>query len=344
MTQIILASCEPRTLLSHMALYGLGAILESEGVRDVRLGWTDSGDPRPYVSVPEADEIGLASLARRHAQSLNGEDSWVQQDVTLSGSPYGLMSPRLSTFKEDGKWAEVQQARGIVLEELTADHRWLDLRYLAALGEPCYWSLNQKGEPVQDSGASRLEMQPRNRGSEFVGSRLRKVAATVAAREPARILSGLRGESVTDEAGGGKLDSRTATGFSSPGPADNALAWCALWGISQFPIAMRVGGTARTSGHLSGGRREWFYVPMWRGPWCPARLRSVLASQFPRVLASSGLGLTDYTETEVSAARAWLRSRHVDGVMRFPVERFGSDNAPERRAMRGEAVSVHGGA
>lgn len=342
MTEIVLSGCEPRTLLSHMALYGLGAILESEGVRDVRLGWTDSGDPRPYIAMPAADALGLAALVGRHARSLDGADSWVRRDVTLNGSPYGLMSPRLSTFKEDGKWAEVQQARGTVLDKLTAERRWLDLRYLAALGEPCYWSLNQKGEPVQDNGASRLEMQPRNRGSEFVGSRLRKVAATVAAREPARILAGLRGESVSDEAGGDKPDSRTATGFASPGPADNALAWCALLGISQFPIAMRVGGTARTSGHLSGARREWFYVPMWRGLWHPARLRSVLASQFPRVLASSGLGLTEYTETEVSAARAWLRSRRVEGVMRFPIERFGSDNAPERRAMRGEAVPVQG--
>jgi CRISPR-associated protein Csb3 len=342
MTEIVLNSCEPRTLLSHMALYGLGAILESQGVRDVRLGWTESGNPRPYVSVPEADGLGLAALVGQHAKSLNSEGSWVQRDVIVGGSPRGLMSPRLSTFKEEGKWAEVQQERWTVQDKLTVDHRWFDLRYLAALGEPAYWSLSQKGEPLQDNGASRLEMQPRNTGSEFVGSRLRKVAATVAAREPVRVLSGLRGDSVADEAGSDKLDSRTATGFASPGPTDNALAWCALWGISEFPVAMRVGGTARTSGHLNGGRREWFYAPMWQGLWRPALLRSVLASQFPRVLASSGLGLSHYTETEVSAARAWLRSRHVDGVMRFPVEKFGSDNAPERRAMRGEAVSVQG--
>lgn len=29
MTQLTLAGCEPRTLLSHMALYGLAAILEA---------------------------------------------------------------------------------------------------------------------------------------------------------------------------------------------------------------------------------------------------------------------------------------------------------------------------
>ncbi len=45
MTQITLAGCEPRTLLSHMALYGLGAILEAGGARDVRLGWAGTATP-----------------------------------------------------------------------------------------------------------------------------------------------------------------------------------------------------------------------------------------------------------------------------------------------------------
>lgn len=344
MTKITLGSCEPRTLLSHMALYGLGAILASEGVRDVQLSWTASANPRPVVSMPEIDEITMATLVRQHAESRKADGSWVQQNLPTDAKPRGLMSPRLSQFGGRSDWAQVQSARHTVLDTLTAHHHWLDLRFLAALGEPCYWSANQKGEPLQDNGASRFEMQPRNQGSEFVGSRLRKVAATVSLRNPDGILAGLRGDSVADEAGNDKIDSRTATGLASPGPTDNALAWCALWGISQFPLAMRVNNTARTSGHISGRRDEWFYVPMWQGLWRPARLRTVLASQSPRVLASSGLELSDYSEADVSAARAWLASRGVDGVMRFPVQRFGSDNAPERRAMRGETISVRGAA
>jgi CRISPR-associated protein Csb3 len=341
MTQIMLGGCEPRTLLSHLALYGLGAILEAEGVQDVRLGWTRTGNPRPLLSAIEIDEMGLATRVWDHARKLNSEGSWPLRDITLKGTPRGLMSPRLTPFGSDEvTWARVQESRQAVLDELTVAHRWPDLRFLAALGEPCYWSFNKKGDPLQDDGASRLEMQPRNQGSEFVGNRLRKLANSVAQRQPQEILAGLRGESVVDEIGNNKPDSRTPTGLASPGPTDNALAWCALWGISQFPIAMRVNKTAQTSGHFSYSRNEWFYVPMWRGQWRLARLRTILASEPLRILAGSGVRKTDATtdDPQVPMAQAWLSSRGIDGVIRFPVQRFGSDNAPERRAMRGEPI------
>jgi CRISPR-associated protein Csb3 len=256
------------------------------------------------------------------------------------------MSPRLSAFKED-TWASVQQLRREVLDSQTSEHRWLDLRFLAALGEPCYWRFNKTGGRLQDDGASRMEMQPRNQGSEFVGNRLRKLAEAVAGREPSKILQGLRGESVTDEIGNDRPDSRTATGLAGPGPTDNAIAWCALWGISQFPITMRVGMTAETTGHFIFRRDEWFYAPMWHGPWRPARVRSILASHSLRVLASDEIKETfagkeqkPHADTEVSEARAWLRARGVAGAIRFPIQKFGSANAPERRAMGGEAISV----
>ncbi len=157
----------------------------------------------------------------------------------------GADEPSAVPFRRSGTWQLVQQSRWEVLDELTtAGHHWLDLRFLAALGEPCYWSFNRKGDALQDDGASRLEMQPRNQGSEFVGTRLRKLAATVAQRDAAKILAGLTGQSVDDELGDNTPGSRTATGLASPGPTDNALAWCALWGISQFPLAMRINGTA----------------------------------------------------------------------------------------------------
>jgi CRISPR-associated protein Csb3 len=347
MTEITMSSCEPRTLLSHMAMYGLAAILESEGAPDVRVRWTDDGaKPRPVVSLSGLDDAGVAALLLGHVRSLNAEGGWIQRDIDLGGTGRGLMSPRLSAFKED-TWDRVQQLRHEVLDSLTREHRWLDLRFLAALGEPCYWRFSKTGGRLQDDGASRLEMQPRNQGSEFVGNRLRKLAEAVAGREPAQLLLGLRGESVADEIGNDRSDSRTATGLASPGPTDNALAWCALWGISQFPITMRVGRTAETSGHFSFRRDDWFYAPVWNGPWRPARVRSILASHSMRVLASDGIKQTfagreqqPYADTEVSEARAWLRAMGVAGVVRFPIRKFGSANAPERRAMGGEAISV----
>jgi CRISPR-associated protein Csb3 len=186
-------------------------------------------------------------------------------------------------------------------------------------------------------------MQPRNQGSEFVGTRLRKLAETVAARDTETIAAGLRGDSIEDELGGNSSGSRTATGLASPGPVDNALAWCALWGISQFPLAMRVNHTPNTSGHLSQHRREWFYVPVWFRQRRPARLRSVLANRDLRTVSAARLGLPGYTDAQISAAQANLAAWGIAGVIRFDIHRFGSDNAPERRAMRGETIAVRGG-
>lgn len=345
MTQIKLAGCEPYTLLSHMALYGLGAILQADGVRDVRLEWARPANPRPVVSVADIDEQGVAERIRHHARAHAEADSWVQRNLLLGGEQRGLMSPRLSQF-DDETWGLVQRSRHGVLDELTDGHHWLDLRFLAALGEPSYWSFNIKRDSLQDDGASRFEMQPRNRGSEFVGTKLRPIAEAVARRDPATVLSGLRGDRVEDELSRNASGSRTATGLTTPGPTDNALAWCALWGISQFPLAMRVNGSGRasgtavTSGHLNHRRQEWFYVPLWQGRWRLARLRSVLASQELRTAAASGLKLPGYTDPQVTAAKAWLGARKVDGIMRFPVERVGSDKAPERRALRAQPVAV----
>src|SRR5277367_6346169 len=117
MTDITLAGCEPHTLLSHMALYGLGAILESEGVHDVRLGWTRASSPRPYVYTPETDGLMVAARLGQHALTLDAAGSWVQQDITLKGTPRGLMSPRLSLFDEE-TWPVVQSYRWQVLDAL----------------------------------------------------------------------------------------------------------------------------------------------------------------------------------------------------------------------------------
>ena len=73
-----------RMLLSHMALYGLGAILEADGVRDVRLAWGPPANPRPVLSADGADETELAARVGRHAQAHAAADSWVRRDVTLT--------------------------------------------------------------------------------------------------------------------------------------------------------------------------------------------------------------------------------------------------------------------
>jgi CRISPR-associated protein Csb3 len=360
MSEITLASCAPDVLLSHLALYGLAAILEAGGLTAVRAAWSRDGDPRPVVSAPGLTGEQAAAVIAAHARRAADPASWLHRSITVNGSPRALMSPRLSALGDEATWRHAQQQRHQVLDELTASGNWLDLRFLAALGEPCYWVRDRQDRIQQDNATSRLEMQPRNRGSEFVGNRLRKVAAAVAARTASQILSGVLGQTVRDEADGDAADSRTATGLAAPGPADNALAWCALWGISQLPLAMRVQTdpripvTAVTTGHLGRGRSEWFYAPVWAYPWRPARIRTILAAAQTRTVASEGMdrnarplpaegtGRTQpmATGSDLTAARRWLADRQVTGIMRFPVERFGSDNAPERRAMRGQPIPV----
>jgi len=347
MTGFPLERSEPYQALSHLTLYGIGAILEEAG-HDVRLSWTTRLRSRPLLGGTALDDEVIGAAVRDHAALHADSSSWIARDVTLNGRQRGLMSPRLSAFQDGETWERVQRARHEMLDTLTNHRRLLDQRLLAALGEPAYWSRDPNGVILQDDGASRWEMQPRNQGSEIVGSRLRKLAAAVAAREPATIVAGLRGSAVRDEIGGDKPDSRTPTGLAAPGPTDNAIAWCALWGISQLPIAMRISagkrlGTAVTTGHIGRTRREWFYLPVWHQAWRPARLRTVLASAQLRTAASSGLPLTGHdapSQLAIEAARRWLTARGIAGVVRFPIERFGSDNAPERRAMRGELVTV----
>lgn len=344
MTDFVLATAEPSTMLSHMALYGLAAIAEDGGMTGVRLSWTTGMAPRPVLSAPEATPEELGELVRRHAARRDAPDSWLSRQ--LEGDKRALMSPRISVITTAEGWRSLQDGRHEVLDRLTEARALLDLRLIAALGEPSYWRINRKGDRLQDDGASRLEMQPRNQGSEFVGNRLRPLAAAVAARTAAAVADGLAGRSVHDEIGKDRPDSRTPTGFAAPGPTDNALAWCALWGISQFPIAVRTDGFAVTSGHLGRGTAGYFYVPVWSGRWRTARLRTILASRQLARFAASGLTAKELgSEAEDDAtgpepARQWLAARGVTAVIRFPVHRFGSDSAPERRAMLGQVLTT----
>lgn len=333
-----LRTADVRVLLWHLTLHGLGAILPDAGVADVRLSWTGGMRPRPRVGGPGLTAAVVGDAVRAHAQAHAAQSSWVSRDVELAGSKRGLMSPRLSVFADQSVWERVQGARQEQIDQLMSEPAWLDLRMVCALGEPCYWSRNRKGDALQDDGSSRFEMQPRNKGSEFVGTRLRRLAQAVAARSAGSVASGLAGASTRDEAGNDAADSRTSTGLAAPGPTDNAVAWCALWGISQLPQSPRVNATAVTSAHIGRSRAEWFAMPVWHSEWRPARLRSVLASR--QLVEAAGVEAARVEPTRAATAHAWLSVRGVAGVIRFPIDRFGSDSAPERRAMLGVTVPV----
>lgn len=348
MTTLTIVGADVRTLFSHLALYGLAAILEDTSTVSTQLRWTPGMQPRPCLDTQTTDLEVLVRIVHDHARRHAADTNWVAEDLELSGKPRGLMSPRIAVIGDHpDAWQTLQAARHRVLEHLTDSRAMLDLRFVQALGEPAYWSRKREGDWLQDNGASRLEMQPRNQGSEFVGSRLRKLAHVVATRDQGEIRAGLTGERATDEIGKDAPDSRTPTGLANPGPTDNALAWCALWGISQFPQAPRVGSdsppAAATTGHLGRTREEWFYAPVWATAWTTARLRTILASRQLQTAATAALPPRwAAAEPQIAAARGWLAARGVIGVVRFPIARFGSDSAPERRAMRADILPISG--
>jgi CRISPR-associated protein Csb3 len=349
MSDFILDRAEPDTALSHLALYGLGAILEETG-HDVRLSWTTPHRSRPCLTAPGLDAATVGSAVQAHAAHHTSGTSWMSNDANVKGTNRGLMSPRLSALGDDrAAWEQIQRARHDVLDLLTDAWRRLDLRMLAALGEPAYWSCDRKGQLQQDDGASRWEMQPRNQGSEIVSNRLRPLAAAVATREADAITAALAGSATPSQTGKAAARLNDPVGLAVSGQYDTALVWCALWGISQLPIAPRTtngrtSGTATTSGHIGRSRQEWFYTPMWNQPWRTARLRSVLASAQLRTMACGGLDLQRKTPSvlAVESSSRWLAARGVIGIARFPIQRFGSDNAPERRAMRGDLLPTRG--
>lgn len=335
MTRLVLAGSDSRVLLSHLALYGLGAILEEAGATP-RLGWTSGMDPRPAVHGAGCTPAEVAAAVRAHAARRAEPDAWVNRTLPDKGKLRGLMSPRLTTLAVPKGWRDLEERRNETIDEVTARRAELDLRMLGALGRPAYWRMRAR-QRRQDEGASRWEMQPRNQGSEFVGTKLSPLARAVAARSDNEVLGGLTGAAPVDEINSRKADSRTPTGLAPPGPTDNALAWCALWGLSQLPLALRVGRAAISSGHVGPPSAGWFHTLTWNGGWRMARLRSMLASQQTREVAESHVldRSGDRTVAGVlgdEAARSWLAARGVTAVMCFPVSRHGSDSAPERRA------------
>jgi CRISPR-associated protein Csb3 len=336
MTQFVLAGSDSRVLLSHLALFGLGAILEQTGANP-SLGWTGGMQPRPMVQSAICTPMEVAAAVHAHAARCAEATSWINRTLPDGkGKLRGVMSPRLTTLTIPEGWRGLEERRNDTIDHVTAQRAELDLRMLGALGRPAYWRVYQR-QRRQDDGASRWEMQPRNQGSEFVGTRLAPLAKAVAARSEQAVHDGLTGLTPVDEINRGKADSLTPTGLSAPGPTDNALAWCALWGLSQLPLALRVREAAITSGHVGPSIAGSFHTLTWNGSWRMARLRTMLASQQAREVATSHIADSSNNDPMVGtlstdSARSWLAARGVTAVLCFPVSRYGSDNAPERRA------------
>lgn len=332
-----------RVAFSHCAAYGVAAIAKEALGDRVTISWTQSLAARPVIDGPRVDRRSVARAVQDHARRHAEHGDWTGLTVGGADSP-GLFSPRAKAPGNDGNWRALFQRRDAAVDALVRATRWLDLRMIGALGQPAYWRWDRTGARLPDEGASRWEMKTRNRGEDFVRDRLRPLACAVSGWSADLIEASLAGARVDDAVGRNDAASRTATGLAAPGPADNVLAWCALWGLSLMPVVhslMRRSASAGSRQFLSGGRRsEWFYLPVPIRPLTVERLMTVLGSR----------ALAEFAEVSVSdqpsdglggeRAREWLREQGVGGIVVFPVGIFGSPSAPERRAMLGRLVPM----
>lgn len=320
----------------HLAGYGLAAILEAAG-HPVRLHWTDELDARLFLTGVDWDTA--ASAVRTHAEQARRPESWVMADGEGNGVS-ALFSPRVKAMSPVmlEKWYSSRSR--FLADHASADA--LDLAMIGALGEPSYWNTDQDA-PRPDNGASRWEMKTRNRGEEFVTHRLRPLAHSVADRTSDAVLTGLSGATIVDEVGKNSPDSRTPTGLTSPGPTDNARAWCALWGLSCFAVAHRqdIGPRAavsKTAGHVGGHLAGVLFLPLVARPMSLPRLRVVLTS---RQLENAAAQHDATPVADKERARTWLTDRGINAVLRFPVHRSANANAPEKWAKRGTLVNLY---
>lgn len=345
---MILAGSITSALTSFAGL-GLALILEADGAQRVRLGWTDAEEPRMVVTAAGLDDEMIAAAVHRHAEACTQEGSWVQAD--LDGPPWNedsaVFSPRIkspyakannaapSQDEVSERWRTLQEARYCGIDREGDGSDFGDgLEFIGALGEPAYWRFRRKDkDPVPDEGASRWEMKTRNRGEEFVGNRLRRLAEFVAARNVDEVRQGLDGRHLIDEAYKGKRseESRTPTGLTTPRWTDSALAWCALWGIASFPVIHRVEGTSVTAAATPVGifKPEAMVLPVLVGPHSLHRWRALLVSD-QLIRARSADDLDDLS------ARTWLASHGARAVITFAFHLSDNANAPERSLGVGE--------
>lgn len=320
--------------LPHFAAVGLAAILD-EVEPGTRFRWTSEVHPRCEVlTALSGDQVGQAVIA--HAERQTRPDAWLQQSVTgTDGGGTALFAVRFKPPSATGAWPGHFRQREVTLDAQLQSWGALDGRYLAALGEPAWWRHQAGRSP--DEGASRWEMKTRNRGEEFLAQRMRPLASAVASRSSEAVVSGLTGETMADETGKNRADSRTSTGFTTPRPTDSAIAWCALWGISGFPLLHRSTDFSVAAGvwPIDVTHPTQAALPVFTQATTWAHFRAVMASRQMEGALSS---LATTNESGPGAAR--LQEWGVAAVAHFPILKTGSSSAPERQVLTGRIVPL----
>ncbi|MGO1593853.1 MAG: hypothetical protein ACTHW1_06175 [Ancrocorticia sp.] len=329
--------------LTHFAMLGVAAIADSLGNERSAVGWTESDSPRAYIEFEGASEEDIASEVI--ALALRVKQDWSGETITFDGTEFSPISPRIKQLGHE-RWPTHHAARLDIIDQLAKDKRWLETEFIGALGEPAYWR-EQNGQPQPDQGASRWEMKTRNKGEEFIRHRFDKLAVEISQWTSQQVLDGISGKQINDVLGKNQENSRSSTGFTRPGPTDNALAWTALWGITQFPIVRRIGHQSITPGAWPkrGVHPHWMILPVLQGPVTLARYANIISSRYvdaeaDEITQTLDDGRPDSDHENAGAAADWLQARGVAGFACFKVKTAGSASAPERQVLEGQVRAL----
>lgn len=327
----------------HLFLLGLASIVEVETGRSVRVYWSARNEG-VIDAGPDIEIKKLGEIVHHHAEQ-HAESKWLTDVEKLAGGSRSPLSPRIGELANRLAFEKLERARHPLIDSLKRDD-WLTRRFLGALGRPVDWAVNNQKEIVPDRGASGWEMKTRNRGEEFIQNRLAKLARFVSARSIDKVSEGLLGRFVSDEAGKQALDSRTPTGLRAPGPTDNARAWCALWGISLFPVQPVTGQSdpARQASTTAGilrfhGGRLWFFLPIIETPRTVAKVRVIVRSaQLAQQALLSAQGSSPEAVGQIARDFEWLKEHGTTQLVLFERAKTDNPNAPELYAMPGRIV------
>ncbi|WEV46099.1 hypothetical protein OZX62_06465 [Bifidobacterium sp. ESL0690] len=355
----------------HLYLVGLASILEDADPNHQRIcliRWKD----REHAVLKSSDDVSwqqCADIVHEHALrwsksywlNATGEywESSKEDDFKASTklpARRATLSPRLGKPNTRQCWQRLENDRHEAIDQLKTP---LDHEYIGALGEPSYWSgdLTDKNY-TPDYGASSWEMVARNRGQEFISGRLLPLAQAVANRKVEMVLSGLRGNSVVDEAGKDSQLSRTPTGLRRPTKTDNAQAWCALFGVSAFPqfksttLKRGAKSTKANRGATTGFFRikssgQYAVLPLYEQFWTVQKYRSVVRSLWLEQAAICEVCASEDTsgETRINsfAGSQWLKEQGVAQYVVFPQYKSNNVSAPERWLQKGTIFDVLGG-
>lgn len=275
-----------RTLVGHMAAYGLALVLDN-GREDAFVGHDpDSLELDPLV----ATGAGSARTAELVRASASGCEDIVEADMTpgCTGNDRRPVVWARAT-RVDRALAAVPMREALLDTEEGRGGR-LAVALTVGLGAPAPWASDKPHR-----GASRLDGVMGNHTSDFVRGALRRSRAAAV-------------DVTAEELTAPKDPAADKTGWSPPGTSvAPAVQWLAALGLGLLPVGLVAHGYARTPAATSG-RPYGVTLPILSRPVSVPRLRALLQ----RV----ELGVVDGSLVPEQSAR--LRALGVSEVAHFP--------------------------